>query len=242
MDIFCWNIRGFNCKIKRRGFRKWLKANQPIFGGLLETHVSHVKTSRIIQGVFPGWHFECNYEFSDLGKIWLLWHPSVKVSVFHKSLQSISCFFNLPFVSTQLAVTMVYGSNCRKVRKQLWADLNFLTTSPSVSGSPWSVLGDFNQILIAHEHSTGDQFTSTRGMREFMQCTHNTQLQDLIFYGNSFTWTNNQGDGVISKKLDRILVNDNCHAFLMWVAHLDGLPTRSRIASWGFRSNRIAAS
>lgn len=64
MDIFCWNIKGFNCKIKRHGFRKWLKLHKPIFGGLIETHVNSAKAAKIINGVFPGWRYECNYERS----------------------------------------------------------------------------------------------------------------------------------------------------------------------------------
>ena len=119
MDIFCWNIRGFNDKIKRRGFKKWLRSNNPIFGGLVETHVNSVKASLLINKAFPGWHFDCNYEFSDLGKVWVLWHPSVSVSVLHNSLQSITCHVKLPYVTSEFVATMVYGSNCSKIRREL---------------------------------------------------------------------------------------------------------------------------
>ena len=208
MNIFCWNIRGFNCKIKRRGFRKWLKQHKPIFGGLVETHVTQVKAPKIINGVFPGWRYDCNYEFSELGRIWLLWHPSVSVSVFHKSLQSLSCLVKLLFVSAELVVTLVYGSNHRRVRRQLWSDLIFLSTSPQIIERPWSVLGDLNQTLSADEDSNADHFTSTCGMRDFTQCVIDAGLQDLRFCGSSFPWSNNQGLGIIPKKLDRIMVND----------------------------------
>ena len=208
MDIFCWNIRGFNCKTKRRGVRKWLKLQKPIFGGLIETHVSSVNAPKIINGDFPGWRYDCNYEFSELGKIWLLWHPSVSVSVSHKSLQSISCLVKLPFVTTELAVTLVYGSNHRKNMKHLWSDLIFLASSPQISNRPWAILGDLNQTLYADEDSNADHFSSTRGMREFSQCVIDAGIQDLQFCGSSFTWSNNQGPGIISKKLDRIMVND----------------------------------
>ena len=208
MDIFCWNIRGFNCKTKRRGVRKWLKLQKPIFGGLIETHVSSVNAPKIINGIFPGWRYDCNYEFSELGKIWLLWHPSVSVSVSHKSLQSISCLVKLPFVTTELAVTLVYRSNHRKIRKHLWSDLIFLASSPQISNRPWAILGDLNQTLYADEDSNADHFSCTRGMREFSQCVIDAGIQDLQFCGSSFTWSNNQGPGIISKKLDRIMVND----------------------------------
>lgn len=208
MDIFCWNIRGFNDKIKRRGFRKWMRSNNPIFGGLVETHVSSLKAPSIIGRAFSGWQYECNYEFSDLGKIWVIWHPSVRVSVIHKSLQAISCRVRLPFVSEEFVVTFVYGSNCRKERRELWSDLSFISSLIGSSSLPWITLGDFNQVRYASEHSTSASFTSSRGIREFNNCLAATFLADLPYCGNSFTWTNNQGDSIISKKLDRILVND----------------------------------
>ena len=208
MDIFCWNVRGFNDKIKRRGFRKWMRSNNPIFGGLVETHVSSVKAPSIIGRTFSGWRYDCNYEFSDLGKICVIWNPSVTVSILHKSLQSITCKVRLPFVSTEFVVTFVYGSNCRKMRRELWSELVFLSSSSSSSGMPWLILGDFNQVRFASEHSRSSGFSSSRGMREFNQCLATTSLSDLQFCGNAFTWTNNQGSFIISKKLDRILVND----------------------------------
>lgn len=115
----------------------------------------------------------------------------------------------LPFVSTELVVSLVYGSNCRKVRRELWSELSFLASSPHTAQSPWTVLGDFNQILDQSESSrAATAVSSSRGMRDFFNCTIATALSDLPFCGNEFTWSNNQGATVVSKKLDRILVND----------------------------------
>ncbi|CDY72596.1 BnaCnng78480D, partial [Brassica napus] len=167
------------CSTQRNGFRKWFRSNKPIFGGLLETHVSSANAGSIINRVFPGWHYECNYEFSDLGKVWLLWHPSVSVSVLQKSLQCITCSVRLPFISTELVVTLVYGSNHRKERRELWSEISFLFSSSPISHLPWTVLGDFNQILAASEHSSPDAPSSSRGMRDFYNCTLSANLSDL---------------------------------------------------------------
>lgn len=113
-----------------------------------------------------------------------------------------------PLVASELVVTMVYGSNDRRVRKQLWSDLRFLAASSQVNQCPWTVLGEFNQTLFSTEHSSADPFSSPLGMREFLQCTAVTELSDLPYIGNSFTWSNKQGDTIVSKKLDRILIND----------------------------------
>ena len=76
-------------------------------------------------------------------------------------------------------------------------------------GTPWIALGDFNQVLYYSEHSTADAYYSSRGMRDFLNCIEASALSDLPFCGNTFTWSNKQGSTVVSKKLDRILVNDD---------------------------------
>lgn len=45
-------------------------------------------------------------------------------------------------------------------------------------------------------------------MRDMRDCFLRAEIQDLSFRGVSFTWINNRPPGLISKKLDRILVND----------------------------------
>lgn len=70
------------------------------------------------------------------------------------------------------------------------------------------MLGDFNQVLSPQEHSSADSFSSLCGMREFVQCVASAELSDLAFLGNSYTWTNKQGATLVSKKLDRVMVND----------------------------------
>ncbi|XP_013679210.1 uncharacterized protein LOC106383683 [Brassica napus] len=108
----------------------------------------------------------------------------------------------------EFAVTLVYGSNCRKFRRELWSELSYLSTYAPIASSLWAVVGDFNQILDATENSSTSAAYSTRGMRDSLNCTISAALLDLPYCGNSFTWSNNQGLSVISKKLDRILVND----------------------------------
>lgn len=208
MDIFCWNVRGFNDSIKRRSFRKWLKLNQPLFGGLVETHVSPSKSQNIVSRVFPGWFFEGNYDYSDLGKIWVIWRPSVKVTVIGKSLQMISCLVKMPFVSVEFVVSFVYASStCADSRKLLWSEVEDLASSPVVVDKPWTVLGDFNQTLLPHEHSTASVYSSS-GMRDLNHCLTSSSLTDLPYCGNTFTWTSKHENGLVAKKLDRIVVND----------------------------------
>ena len=204
MDLFCWNVRGINDSVKRRGFRKWIRKYNPIFGCLVETHVQRQKVDSTFKNILPGWSLESNYEFSDLGKIWLVWKRSVQVNVITKSLQMITFTVKLPFQATEIGVTMVYGSNCRKERRLLWDELETVSTSSQLCGLPWIVLGDFNEIIYPTEHSSADQLSSFRGMRDFRECLERCSLADLQYSGHNFTWSN----GSVSKKLDRILCNE----------------------------------
>lgn len=203
MDLFCWNIRGINDSVKRRGFKKWMRKNKPIFGGLVETHVQSSKADNILNSILPGWSFHGNYDHAELGRIWVVWHPSVKVRIISCSHQMTSCVVKLPHIHQELLVSFVYGSNCRTERRLLWSELEAHSVSQFAMDFPWTILGDFNEILHPSEHSKMDQFTFSRGLRDFKDCIDNSAIMDLPYCGNSFTWSN----GHISKKLDRILSN-----------------------------------
>ena len=99
-DIFCWNVRGLNKYNHRSGLRKWFRTNTPLFGGILETHVNPLKKNKFVSDIFPGWLSDDNYGFSHLGKIWLVWHPSLRVSVISKSLQMITAEVTWPSAQT----------------------------------------------------------------------------------------------------------------------------------------------
>ncbi|XP_010463260.1 PREDICTED: uncharacterized protein LOC104743929 [Camelina sativa] len=150
--------KGLNDHVKRKSIRKWLKLHQPLFGGILETHM-------------------------------------------------ITCQIKLPFVSHNILVSIVYASStCASARKDLWEEIvDTATANPAI---PWTALGDFNQTLFRHEHSSQDANLTTPGMRALEQCLSISSLADLPYCGNTYTWTNKHTVGLIAKKLDRILVND----------------------------------
>lgn len=43
---------------------------------------------------------------------------------------------------------------------------------------------------------------------EFRKCLLESDLADLTFKGNSFTWWNKRKNDLVAKKLDRALIND----------------------------------
>lgn len=100
----------------------------------------------------------------------------------------ITCIVELPNTNVEADVSYVYAVNCTYVRRILLEEINGLARDPIISSKSWVLLGDFNQTLHPFESSTS--------------------LSDLPFRGNVFTWWNNQESNLISKKLDRIMVND----------------------------------
>ncbi|KAG2257639.1 hypothetical protein Bca52824_076933 [Brassica carinata] len=191
-DLSCWN--------------KWILKNKPLFGGIVETRVKQPKISKFVNTILPGWFFTDNYNFSALGKVWVLWHPSVKVVVLSKSLQQVTCEVCLPAQNEAIIVTIVYAANDRKLRAGLWVELETLATSSLLVNKPWSVLGDFNQTLSPQEHSSPNSLNIDKQMREFGQSLLHAELGDLNFRGNTFTWCNKQKSKPVAKKLDRVLV------------------------------------
>ncbi|KAG7548232.1 Reverse transcriptase domain [Arabidopsis suecica] len=205
---------GWNISTHRRGFKKWFKVNKPLFGGIVETHVKQPKEKKFITELLPGWSFAENYAFSVLGKIWVLWDPSVRVVVVNKSLQMITCEVLLPDTKDWMVVSIVYASNEDGPRKDLWAEMVQLALSPTVIGRPWIVLGDFNQVLNTWDHSNGADLSVGRRIRDFRDCLLDSELFDLVYKGCSFTWWNKSSTRPVAKKLDRILVNDKwCSLF-----------------------------
>lgn len=150
--IFCWNVWGFNKLSHRNGFKKWIQNKDNLFGSLIETHVQSTKQQKFLNSVLPGWLYDNNYVFSDLGKIWITWHPSVKVEVISKSLQMISCQVIFPTYASPVIVCFVYASTEEIDRRQLWSELSTLASDHRVLGKPWAVLSDFNQVLRPSEN------------------------------------------------------------------------------------------
>ena len=206
-DIFCWNVRGLNKLNHRSGLRKWFRKNKPLFGGLLETHVKQPKMNKFVSDIFPGWSSVDNYVFSPLGKIWLLWHPSLVVTVVSKSLQMVTVAVAWPSPQSNLIVSVIYASNDAAERSVLWAELLDLSTTHGLGSKAWIILGDFNQIRDPLEHSIPATLNMDKKIRDFNQCMFDVNVEDMNFRGNTFTWWNKRKSSPIAKKLDRCLVN-----------------------------------
>ncbi|XP_010507487.1 PREDICTED: uncharacterized protein LOC104784120 [Camelina sativa] len=200
----------------RSGFKKWIRGTKSLFGGLIETHVKQEKMKKFVNNLLPGWCFDENYGFSDLGKIWIMWDPSVQVVVLSKSLQMVTSEVLLPEAKDKIIVSIIYASNDEGQRKELWAELVSITNSQLMLNKPWIVLGDFNQTLNPDEHSSPATLNVDPKTRDFRDCLLEADLSDMTFKGSTFTWWNKSKTRLIAKKLDRVLVNS--HWFTVYPA------------------------
>ncbi|KAF8116978.1 hypothetical protein N665_0013s0037 [Sinapis alba] len=77
-----------------------------------------------------------------------------------------------------------------------------------VSDHPWSVVGDFNQMLRTSHHSNHlSSRVDETGMTDANIALQDAQLFEAQAKGLPFTWRNNQDDNPISTKIDHAFIN-----------------------------------
>jgi hypothetical protein len=104
----------------------------------------------------------------------------------------------------------IYASPNFASRLNLW---DHLASFASTHTLPWLVAGDFNDILFSNEKFSSSP-SSQRRIVAFRNCIDNCKLLDLGFNRPRFTWTNKRHNGLVLKRLDRVLCNLSWkHAF-----------------------------
>lgn len=205
---FFWNIRGFNKLAKHKVVKEWVRKCGFQFGCLIETRVKENKAKMILESVFPNWSAITNYGHHRLGRIWIIWSPTMRVTPFFQSAQMITCSILLEGMAEEIFCSFVYGFNLAEERKDLWRDIKAHQDSPFFQKSPWIVFGDFNEILSGVEHSDHTVSHDSAGMRDFQEVVKYCSLMDMSYQGPRFTWSNKRDNGVICKKIDRTLMNE----------------------------------
>lgn len=209
MTGFFWNVRGFNKNSKHRVVSDWIHNKGLQFGGLLETRVKESKSAQIVSSVFQGWSFINNYEFSRKDKIWVLWSSQVRLTPVFKSDQIITVSVMLEGEKEEFLCSFVYAENSSEKRKELWRDIKIHQDARMFRKKEWVIMGDFNEVLDGEEHSSHQESgLITSGMRDFENVIQYCSLLDMGYQEPKFTWCNKRDEGTISKKLDRILVNE----------------------------------
>lgn len=97
-------------------------------------------------------------------------------------------------------VTFFYGFPAEADRHKTWRLLKRLSQN---SDLPWCCLGDFNEIVYAHEQEGGDICNQAQ-MDGFRNALNSCQLQNLGYVDNKFTWVTTRCGG-IKVRLDRVV-------------------------------------
>ncbi|KAF8099427.1 hypothetical protein N665_0244s0026 [Sinapis alba] len=109
-----------------------------IFGCLIETIVKENKAEKIVGEVFKDLSFMANYEYNRLGRLWILWRSSVRMTPVYKSAQLTTSSILLPG---------------EKEEKDLWKGLRSHCEVPMFKNKKWMLMRDYNEILDDEEHS-----------------------------------------------------------------------------------------
>ncbi|GJQ98465.1 RNA-directed DNA polymerase, eukaryota, reverse transcriptase zinc-binding domain protein [Tanacetum coccineum] len=101
-------------------------------------------------------------------------------------------------------ISFIYRENEPKDRLKLWEYIS--DHMKVVDNHPWAIMGDFNVIMYADEHSKGS-IDNYHGVKEFRGCMEHLDMEDLAMNGFFFTWVPKMKDpeNGIMKKLDKIM-------------------------------------
>lgn len=105
--------------------------------------------------------------------------------------------------------SFIYAANEVEERKKLWEDIRNHYDAPLFKDKKWMLMGDYNEILGLEEHSQYDVSPwIPQGMSDFQDVANYCNLTDMGYQGSKFTWCNKREEGLICKKLDRVLINE----------------------------------
>lgn len=146
------------------------------------------------------------------GGLWVCWDPqSINAELVHQSDQhvTLSRSFSADNSSTGL-LTVIYASPNWVHRRRLWDSLFHFHMDRDLdhNSTPWILMGDFNCITDPQDKRGGSPFSYTPAVRDFQSFINNTNLTDLGFIGQPYTWCNmRDGPARILERIDRGLAS-----------------------------------
>ncbi|KAH0716661.1 hypothetical protein KY290_012922 [Solanum tuberosum] len=137
--------------------------------------------------IAPGWLWLDNYDYSDRGRIWVIWNPVYT----HIILESMSAQFihttvQIKASNLTFAFTIVYGLHTQSDKRGLWNDLRSIHIQQQ---EQWLDMGDYNAIRAVEDRVNGGTPTKSelRDLNEFLE---DTKMTTLRASGREYTWTN----------------------------------------------------
>jgi hypothetical protein len=126
---------------------------------------------------------------------------------------------------TKWRFTGIYGESKSGHKENTW---KLLRTLHHQGDLPWLCMGDFNEVLFAHEKEGGSS-RAPGCMEAFRRALEDAKLSDLGFVGDPFTWRNNWhlAQGYVRERLDRAVANVEWRCLFPLYKIINGDPRHS---------------
>lgn len=197
-SLISWNVRGFASGKSHRHMHELLLRFKPDMLFLFETHI----VSSTSKTFWERHGYRCmamEEARGHSGGIWAVVSLAsrFKFEVVESMFQSISIRIS---VGAHFCIcTGIYANPNFYSKCQLW---EYLVDFRSRFTAPWTLIGDFNEILLPSEQR-GGEFSVARAER-FSNMLQRCGLMDLTFFGSRCTWQRPcRGGRLVSKRLDR---------------------------------------
>lgn len=137
--------------------------------------------------------------FQRAGGLAMSWKGEVNLHIQAYSLNHIDAHI-MNELNSPWRITGFYGRLEEHRKHESWGYLRHLHSSSML---PWLCIGDFNEILTSDEKQ-GRIPRPIQQMEEFHNVLLQSELIDLGYNGNKFTWRNGQlGEAFVQERLDR---------------------------------------
>lgn len=208
--IIGWNCRGAGNTRFKSNFSELIRSHKPEIVALLEPKVS----LQSMGGFFRNLGFTRD-TFTDLngrsGGIWIPWDPN-KVSIFTISINPQVIHVNIKKNGyEEWILSALYASPNPRLKDILWDGLKDFAKANNL---PWTMVGDYNEIMNVEECCSSALDLSHSQRRKFVNNINSCNLMDMGASGPKITWTNSrQGATNVQKCLDRGLCNEEWRSF-----------------------------
>lgn len=209
MKVLSWNCQGFKSKVTRDHLHHLITLHNPDIVFVSETKINDHRILKLSRAYnFPNTCYVPS--IGETGGLLLLWKYGFKLDIVNSSINMIhAIILNDPSIS-EWFLTYMYGTPYKEQQDEQRDYIKDLSKSVNIL---WVVVGDLN-ITLNKEDKCNHAVSSSNNYDVIKQKLRDSDLSDLGFNGNPFTWTNNSHDtGRIKTRLDRALVNSNWFYF-----------------------------
>lgn len=133
MIVCGWNVRGCNKPLKGAWIAQFVKDNNIVVLGLLETRLTVDNLNKLMRNRFRGWKVTHNFDTIVNGRMALLWDVNrVDCSNFNITGQCINCDIECRITQKSFQCSLAYGLHTVVKRKDLWEKLVSIKPNDSI--------------------------------------------------------------------------------------------------------------